>query len=451
MAQTEPEVYPSAASVPVVAAANVQGDSLTGFKKPYETFAFGVITDVARFRQSLATLIPLVSSLDQVWLFNAAYRALPRPAVHSLRATWLNIAITWQGLRKLWPDAPYLHDAAFSEGMASRRQILGDVPAGPWKFGGPPEEPDLVLLIASDDEDELRRRADDCFTLLKGMTRVWTESCSREATGNRDTFGFRDGVSQPRVHCRLDLEGTPYLDGNDGVATSRLHDFLLTEDPYKDSTLVVFRRYVIHEQLFRRFLSDTVAAIRRKHDAAALFDEDYLASRLIGRWQNGADVGANIERRYAGKLDESQMSIERFESDALHGCPHYAHLRKANPRNDVPADALRPILRRGIGFLRGNELGLMFVCYQSSIERQFEYIVRHWLNNPNSKLGAGHDPIAGQNATGLSRQRAITLSIPLASAGMASATVDLPADFTTVDGGCYAMSPSIALLNKLAQ
>jgi hypothetical protein len=56
-------------------------------------------------------------------------------------------------------------------------------------------------------------------------------------------------------------------------------------------------------------------------------------------------------------------------------------------------------LRRGIPFTDAStgEQGLMFACYQASIERQFEYIVRNWLNNDYIHGAVeGCDPIVGQ-------------------------------------------------------
>ena len=63
--------------------------------------------------------------------------------------------------------------------------------------------------------------------------------------------------------------------------------------------------------------------------------------------------------------------------------------------------------------------GLQFLAYQTSIENQFEFVVKNWVNPPNFKepfnkapdgtpinQGGGHDPILGQNGnTGENRVR----------------------------------------------
>jgi hypothetical protein len=93
-------------------------------------------------------------------------------------------------------------------------------------------------------------------------------------------------------------------------------------------------------------------------------------------------------------------------------CPHFAHIRKANPRDSAtdlgkPQDSLlRMILRRGIPFgkpvfgvkrptpgLLRQERGLMFLCYGSTIENQFEFLSRRWINSPIQPNFDGHDPI----------------------------------------------------------
>jgi deferrochelatase/peroxidase EfeB len=73
------------------------------------------------------------------------------------------------------------------------------------------------------------------------------------------------------------------------------------------------------------------------------------------------------------------------------------------------------LLRRGIAFGKpfkrsahpgsphaGNaryphDRGLLFLCYQASIERQFEFVQSKWVNAPDFPQGGdGHDPIISQ-------------------------------------------------------
>src|SRR5437764_679961 len=96
---------PAVMSFPLVRSANIQGDSLAGFKKPYQQFIFLSIQDIGNFRIALASLAPQIARLDTVWLFNRAYSEASHHGGRGeryLKATWLNFLLTWKGLLKLW-------------------------------------------------------------------------------------------------------------------------------------------------------------------------------------------------------------------------------------------------------------------------------------------------------------------------------------------------------------
>jgi Dyp-type peroxidase family len=453
---------------PLLNPAEIQGDSLAGFKKPYEIFLFFAIKDLETCRDSLKNLIPAISNLEQVWYFNRAFSAARRSGRGGvLSACWMNIAFTWHGLRTLWTRAPEPSDDAYVIGMRERARLLGDAQTQAvvrqWKFGGPETEPDFAVLIAADDLAVAERRCAEIAEELSGQHVVWkevTENLGRRFVG---TFGFRDGLSQPAVRCRLDISGRPRLDEDtirDNEAEVR--DFLLgyhepsTDATYKDCSMTVFRRYVVLEKEFQEAVSGIVATLRKEHAIAAVCDEAYLASRLMGRWPNGAFVGTNLERRFVETLDRTESAVNLFDRDVLRSCPYSSHIRKAYPRNDIPEKAQRRIIRRGMPFERKTdnaiETGLMFVCYQSSIQDHFEHIQRRWMNNPNfPEDSVGYDPIVGQNAIGISRTRFVTLSFPMADGGFNRIKVELPNEFVRLDGGCYAMAVSLPLLKTICE
>lgn len=84
-------------------------------------------------------------------------------------------------------------------------------------------------------------------------------------------------------------------------------------------------------------------------------------------------------------------------------CPLGAHIRKVNPRTDADSVKTARMIRNGIPY--GTEFpdepdekrGLLFVCYQSSLENSFQFVQRAWSNTetfPTSRTG--HDPLIGQ-------------------------------------------------------
>lgn len=200
---------------------------------------------------------------------------------------------------------------------------------------------------------------------------------------------------------------------------------------------------------------------------------------------------------HVGNLAEDSDFDNNFEyGDDPQGLtvPRGAHIRKAYPRDSATpgggesSTQQHRIIRRGIpfgtsfrpslgatghggkaGVEEPGDRGLLFLCYQSSLARQFEFIQSVWVNNVNfpgnpnpptapdpstgqwfSDLDAndpdGQDPIIAQNtADG-------PIKIPVASSG--DPTQADPAKtirfqmhhFVTTNGGEYFFQPSIEAL-----
>jgi hypothetical protein len=215
---------------PVLDIDDIQGDSLAGFRKNHELFAFFEITDPGRFRELLRSLIRDVSSLREVAAFNKVYRELrQRRGAHrtGLAALWINIAFTNEGLTKLAPtgSVEQFVDESFRLGMATRARggLLGDVPqagqldatAG-WRFGGTATPIDGVLLIAADNLLDLEARRDaiakDWFGtpgLERDLSRAQRSAWARAlrlprrhlaAGGPRSRGGFQRCLCHPTLH-----------------------------------------------------------------------------------------------------------------------------------------------------------------------------------------------------------------------------------------------------------
>ena len=102
-----------------------------------------------------------------------------------------------------------------------------------------------------------------------------------------------------------------------------------------------------------------------------------------------------------------------------------------------------------IGGDKIGDRGLLFLAYQTSIERQFEFLTNLWVNNPDfSDAGNGHDPILGQSQDPTTRDRSIVIQ---AENPANSATVKLPKDWVIPTGGGYFFTPSIQGLKHLAK
>ena len=99
----------------------------------------------------------------------------------------------------------------------------------------------------------------------------------------------------------------------------------------------------------------------------------------------------------------------------------------------------------------------MFVCYQTSIERQFEFIQRRYANYPEfggdktrpggGSVTPGFDPIIGQ-APGNGARR---MDEPYANypAGSRRTTLEIPNQFVVLTAAAYFFMPSISALRTV--
>jgi len=142
---------------------------------------------------------------------------------------------------------------------------------------------------------------------------------------------------------------------------------------------------------------------------------DWLAARIVGREPDGDLVcpsGALPAKD--GQPDNDALF---YKDDQFgFGCPMGSHVRRANPRDSLASDAANcpdllkaannhRLLRRGRKFGPsienplvddGIDRGLLFMCLNTDIERQFEFVQQNWLFNPNfATLYKETDPLIG--------------------------------------------------------
>ena len=136
-------------------------------------------------------------------------------------------------------------------------------------------------------------------------------------------------------------------------------------------------------------------------------------AKVIGRWRNGAPL-VTTPAASPAQFDPTAPGTNDFryrtaDPDGLR-CPLGAHIRRSNPRDALGFDGKlsfrHRIIRRGMPYGTelpegvyeddGQERGLVFVCFNASLSRQFESIQRQWLNDGNSfHLGEDSDYIVG--------------------------------------------------------
>jgi deferrochelatase/peroxidase EfeB len=134
-------------------------------------------------------------------------------------------------------------------------------------------------------------------------------------------------------------------------------------------------------------------------------------------------------------------------------CPFGAHIRRANPRDTFGANDdskleivnRHRILRIGRPYVPSRENGrpgLMFMCLNADIERQFEFLQGTWIQNGDFQgLSGERDPLTGSGA------RCGGFTIPTPAGPL---TVGGMQDFVRVLGGGYFFMPGRSALTFLA-
>jgi Dyp-type peroxidase family len=443
--------------------ADIQGDILEAYGNRYShtSYLFIGIGDPASGRAWLSDQLPKVTT--------AVRWSGRRP-----RSTF-NLAVTSSGLSALSVSVATIESFSdeFQQGMNASAADLGDVgDSAPdhWEAGLGTREAHLLVTINALDDAVLQEAVDELRSGLAkyGQLAVVHDVHARMFTGAREHFGFADGFSQPAIEgvsedARVG-EGVPDSGGWRPLA---LGEFILgnedeesrtdrqrrlpsaPNDPLgRNSTYMVWRKVRQDVALFRR----TVREASRHYSEG----EAKLMAKVVGRWPNGAPLATSADAPPA-HFDPRAPGTNAFgyanEDPNGFGCPLGAHVRRSNPRDNLGFDgklAFRHrIIRRGMpygpplkeGALEddGEDRGLVFVCFNASISRQFEGIQRQWLNDGNIfHLGDDPDYLLGGTAGKMTIQ------------GRPPFMLAPQAQFVTARGGEYLFVPSLTALAAIA-
>ncbi len=422
-----------------------------------------------------------------------------------IAVAWTNLALSYQGLKALNVKYAQLQKfpLAFRQGMAARASLIGDVGnSAPATWIAPFGSPDVhaVLQIAADDEPALADRVNaitGSAAFKAGVTQLLpAQGRTREgAEAGHEHFGFKDGVSQPGIRGVTvpdDPLGNPDQ-GHPGQDLLWPGEFVLgypTQIPTapaggcgfnskpgrnsksgpawtSDGAYLVFRRLAQDVPAFDQQLT-TLAAQTGLH-------KDLMGAKLVGRYKSGCPLEARhfqpqpftpaatdpgIANPALANDDTLNLNFEFGDDAAGAICPLAAHIRKAYPRDErtlaktcdsEPSTQTHRLLRRGIPFgasignrpggQPGDPRGLLFFCYQTDLERQFEFVQSHWVNNPGfppfpTGVTPGQDPIIAQSPIGSFQLDPLKPNISVRH-------------FITTTGGEYFFAPSIDALQKL--
>jgi Dyp-type peroxidase family len=448
---------------------DLQGNVLAGYGNSYRhaLYAFVRVETGAAGRGWLGVLTPMVT--DAV---STPRRDRPDYTV--------NVSLSWQGLRALGVPGPMLDKfpEEFRAGMAERANLLGDTgSSGPncWDERLGRQEADILLTVHGLDRPALEKGRRECLARVEapgsGLEIYHEEPAAllgdpAEGAAGREHFGFADGFAQPTIKGNAGPYsrrggGTPKRFGRWGdVAPGEFvlgypaEDGTYAREPpeplRRSGTFTVVRKLEQKVDIFTRYL--------REVSGGSPAREEWLAAGIVGRWRDGTPLMKSPNRPNpsvaADRGRNGRANDFRYKSDQVGSiCPLGAHIRRANPRDafgwqgrltkrhriirrgmpygDSPADPAKP---------DGKDRGLMFVCHQSSIARQFEVIQSQWLKDGDPFwLGSEPDLLTcGALGEGMTLQS----SPPIFLAK--------PEPFVVTRGGGYFFTPGIGALRTIA-
>lgn len=322
-------------------------------------------------------------------------------------------------------------DPAFWQGMKARGPLLNDPDKKTWEASYK-KRIDAMVLVADDANDVIERTTDELAKSLmkkKLGSIIFHENASinKNEQGDKvEHFGYRDGLSQPTFWDKSHLLQDKWnlvLDNNGG------------------GSYLIFRKLEQNVKLF----NEKVAAMSRQLQ----MPESYIGARVVGRYKDGVHLADGWHSSTAKDIDPKRPTNYDNDPEGM-GCPFHSHTRKMHASSY--AEKKSRVVRRGATYDNRVDktnpepekgVGLLFLCYQSNIEEQFETLQAKWANNPNyPKKHTGIDPLIGQSNASTARTSR--------KAGYNTAKESLQLNGTvTLKGGAYFYAPGIPFLKNI--
>ena len=415
---------------------DIQGNILRGYNPVRGRHLFFTVNDAEKAREFLATLAGQVQNAKD-W----------KPGTKPPFA--VNVALTYRGLDALEVDPDVLRalpDEFIDPVRRRAKDALGD-DVDAWWSEPYLQDADLqhVLVLiyelplkdrAPQTDTEFARLADDArgdklaavtAQLVKeakpGLRVVHTETV-KALHNQREHFGFADGYGQPAVegapgpklagqgipHAEhalwTDLKAGEFIHGypdEDGFVVSNEAASLL-----RNGSFMVYRKLEQDVDEFERLLHDEAShySAWTGVDLEPKMLRELVAAKLVGRWRDGVAIELETRRdedpdKIANGAATPVSNNFRYAHDRDgYRCPIGAHVRRTNPRDEdghggVIAKRHR-IIRRSMPYgspktATGTETrGLIFICFNASIKRQFETVQSQWCMDGNA-FGLGRD------------------------------------------------------------
>lgn len=386
-------------------------------------------------------------------------------------STFCGAYLTAEGYKYLGYDLSHFSDNAFIDGLSSRGEILNDPAKHKWECGYR-KEIHLMVLLANDDANELTSATSDLLKDLDGICHVlhieYGHVLRNANNDGIEHFGYADGISQPlflkdEVDDYWTRHNCPAHNQHFFDPSARL-EIALIKDPfplegYEENSFGSYLVYRKLEQNVREFKETEGGLLNNNNKKLGEIAGGYL----VGRFEDGTPVAISPGE---GLIEAGNFNNFSYAQDqAGLKCPHFAHIRVTNNRTFTGESENRTcfnkhsIVRRGIPFgyrsasptvelhdaqYPVNGVGLLFMCFQASIEEQFEKM-QIAANTPTTSNQSDIDPIIGQPKSCVKPSYAFPHVY-----GQQTVTSCQPfGSFVEMKGGAYFFAPSIQFFKNI--
>jgi deferrochelatase/peroxidase EfeB len=458
----------------------IQGMIVNGYRG-YDFIRFLIFTipaaNVAAVRVLCGALIPGTAGSPMT------VTAATRWSANSERPPYrLNFAVTKTGLQKLISVAnftavynkSYQVMSPFSRASSGGGPLgttnpygaadpgtaltVGDTgPSAPpnwWQTGGwqlPGEQPaqtdlDLLFALYAPSAEARERWGQQLLTMIGADSAVLAfqqDSDPLDPAGQTIHFGYRDGISQPRIagfsEADPELDDRPSVDAWNFIiqptgAASASRPTYSAHPLLANGCFAAFRMLYQDVEKFEAFI----------HQQGGSPEEaERIAAKMCGRWRDGTPLETSPERprnqRLLGAPLKGEYHLNNFDyigtsahqqpkpapfgnPDLGQACPYAAHIRRSNPRDDGSVlgnnDGSRTLMAAQHRILRrarpygpsydsakpgsgSQQRGLIGLFLGADLSNQFEFLMQTWITqggfSPNdaSPNDGGYDPLFG--------------------------------------------------------
>lgn len=466
---------------------DIQGLVLRRYPMPVARHFLLTVGDPATARATIGRLVS-GDECDSLQISSAEAEPSP-PGTPSNLGYRLYVGITWPGLVALQvpdlvPDLSFRSFDSFVAGAVEQAPTLGDVGTSDpsnWIESFRADDGHVLVTLYAPSRELLEQHSQALTCVLtanNGFVERWRgdgealiEKNEQGVPGyvRKAHFGYVDAITEPTIRGGpgpYPPEPQPPCDPWLFVLMDEGVNYYVPTpvELGRNGSFGVFR---IEEQDVVGFES----FLQSKKD---LIDPELLAAKLLGRWRNGVPlaVAPDSAEPPEGFTPEDLNNFEYVNADGSgdpwgERTPIGAHIRRVNPRGQpikgqsIPGGSNNDhrLIRRALPYgptydpsepYDGIERGLIGHFINTSIENQFEFVLREWINSSDAVGAVRLNPNARDPFVGANDPDSSIFEIPQPN-GAPPIRVTGFGSFTHTRATAYCFMPSITGLRFIAK